>query len=340
MQNGAVRHKIALLDDYQNVALQMADWSALRDRADIHAFNHHLGGEAEAVAALRDFDILCPMRERMSLPRRLLAQLGALKLIAVTGPYAHNLDHVAAKDLGIAVVATEGNVGNEGHTTPELAWGLILAAARHIAQESAGIRAGGWQNGMGIMLHGRTLGILGLGNIGTIMARYAAAFGMKVIAWSPNLTAERAAAGGARLVSKADLFRLSDVVSISLKPAPSTRGIVGRHEIWLMKPSAILVNTARGMLVDEPALVEALQNGRIAGAGLDVYAEEPLPLDHPLRTLDNVVLTPHIGYVTEEHYRLFYGQSAENIRAFIDGAPIRTVDGDGMLDKATLPRRR
>ncbi len=321
--------KIGILDDYQNVAQRLADWSVLN--AEVVSFDRHLGGIETAAAALKDFEVLCSMRERMPFPRALFERLPKLKLLSITGPWAQNLDVKAAQDHGVTVVGTRGNVASDVHSTPELAWGLIMSAARQIGRENISMHAGGWQHTFGFMLHKRTIGIVGLGTIGKVIAGYARAFGMNIIAWSPNLTAERAEAAGAKLVSKEELFRQADVVSISLMLSDKTRGIITRGDLELMKPTAVLVNTSRGRLIDEPALVDILQAGRIAGAGLDVFWEEPLPADHPLRALDNVVLTPHLGYVTEETYRLFFTQVVENIKAFYAGKPVRVIDHTGVM---------
>ena len=324
--------KVAILDDYQRIAERITDWSAIRKLAEITVFDRHLGGGGDAVAAaLEDFEIVSAMRERTAFPRALFEQLPKLKLLVITGPYAHNLDMAAANDHGVIVAATEGNLGVDTYSTPELTWALIMGAIRNLGSEDRALHAGLWQHTMGRVLRGRTLGIVGLGIIGKIVAGYAAAFGMKVIAWSPNLTDERAAAGGAIRVDKRTLFAQSDVISVHMKPAPSTFGLIGREEFALMKSDAIVVNTSRGVILDEAALVAALQTGRIGGAALDVYTQEPLPVDHPLRKLDNVLLTPHIGYVTEEHYRIFYGQTVENILAYLQGHPIRTINDTGIL---------
>jgi phosphoglycerate dehydrogenase-like enzyme len=316
--------RIAILDDYQRVAFDMADWSAVRARAEIVAFDRNLA-EDEAASVLAPFDIVCHLRERMPFPRALIAALPNLKLICVTGPAHRTLDLAAATARGIAVSNTTGH-GDGAHATPELALGLMLAAARHIALEDRRMRHGLWQGTVGTVLHGKTLGIVGLGRVGGRVASLARAFGMKIIAWSENLTDERAAACGATRVAKDELFRASDIVSLHLVLSERTRGIVGARDIALMKRTAYLVNTARGPIVDEAALIDALQRNAIAGAALDVYALEPLPPDHPLRALDNAVLTPHLGYVSEEGYRVYYGETVENILAFLDGNPVRILN--------------
>jgi D-3-phosphoglycerate dehydrogenase len=263
------------------------------------------------------------MRERMPMPRALIEQLPNLKLIIVTGARTHTIDFDAATQRGITVCHT--HPGESQHATSELAWGLILACARHIPQEHQRVSAGGWQETIGTTLHGKTIGILGLGKLGSRVAAVAQAFGMQPIAWSQNLTAERAAAAGARLVAKDELFAEADVVTIHLVLGERTRGLVGARELGLMKPSAILINTSRGPIVDETALIAALQAGTIRAAGLDVYDREPLPPDHPLRSLANVVHTPHLGYVTEGAYREFYPDMVENILAWRAGEPMRVL---------------
>jgi len=306
--------KVAILDDYQDVALRLADWSAVRRRAEITVFNDHLADPAAVVERLRPFDVVCVMRERTPLSRDILQQLPRLKLIASTGPRNAAIDMRAAAERGIVVTAT----GYESTPTIELSWALILASARHLASEAASVRDGGWQTRIGSNLRGKCLGVIGLGNIGKEVARIALAFGMTVIAWSQNLTGEIASAAGATLVDKDALFRQADIVTIHLILSRRTSGLVGAAELALMKPTAWLVNTSRGPIVDEAALIEALQARRIAGAALDVFEIEPLPADHPFRRLDNVLATPHIGYVTEELYRTFYGDAAASIAAWLD----------------------
>jgi phosphoglycerate dehydrogenase-like enzyme len=306
--------KVAILDDYQDVALRLADWSAVRRRAEITVFNDHLADPAAVVERLRPFDVVCVMRERTPLSRDILQQLPRLKLIASTGPRNAAIDMRAAAERGIVVTAT----GYESTPTIELSWALILASARHLAREAASVRDGGWQTRIGTNLRGKCLGVVGLGNIGKEVARIALAFGMTVIAWSQNLTGEIASAAGATLVDKDALFRQADIVTIHLILSRRTSGLVGAAELALMKPTAWLVNTSRGPIVDEAALIEALQARRIAGAALDVFEIEPLPADHPFRRLDNVLATPHIGYVTEELYRTFYGDAAASIAAWLE----------------------
>jgi phosphoglycerate dehydrogenase-like enzyme len=306
--------KVAILDDYQDVALRLADWSAVRRRAEITVLNDHLADPAAVVERLRPFDVVCVMRERTPLSRDILQQLPRLKLIASTGPRNAAIDMRAAAERGIVVTAT----GYESTPTIELSWALILASARHLASEAASVRDGGWQTRIGSNLRGKCLGVIGLGNIGKEVARIALAFGMTVIAWSQNLTGEIASAAGATLVDKDALFRQADIVTIHLILSRRTSGLVGAAELALMKPTAWLVNTSRGPIVDEAALIEALQARRIAGAALDVFEIEPLPADHPFRRLDNVLATPHIGYVTEELYRTFYGDAAASIAAWLE----------------------
>jgi phosphoglycerate dehydrogenase-like enzyme len=306
--------KVAILDDYQNVALRLADWSDVRRHAEIVVFNDHLADPSAVIERLRPFDVVCVMRERTPLPREILQQLPNLKLIASTGPRNASIDSPAATDLGIAVTAT----GYDATPTIEFTWSLILASMRGIDHEAASLKAGGWQTGLGSTLGGKTLGVVGLGNIGNEVARIGLAFGMKVIAWSQNLTAEKASAANAALVDKQTLFREADVVTIHLVLSGRTRGLIGRSEFTLMKPTARLVNTSRAPIVDEAALIEALQARRIAGAAIDVFDVEPLPPDHPFRKLQNLLATPHIGYVTDDLYRTFYGDAADIIAKWLE----------------------
>ncbi len=313
--------RVAILDDYQGVALASADWT-LGDRVDITVFVDHIGDEAALVARLAPFEVVVAMRERTSFPESVLAQLPNLKLLVTTGPFNAVIDVAAAQRLGIVVSGT----GGAGAATPELTWGLILAVTRGIAAEDAGVRAGRWQLGIGPELMGSTLGILGLGRTGPRIAHYAHAFDMKVLAWSQNMTPERAAESGAELVSKEELFARSDIVTVHLKLSERTTGLVGAAELAALGPRGYLVNTSRGPIVDETALVAALRTGTIAGAALDVYDVEPLPAGHPYLTAPNMVLTPHIGYVSEVAYAAFYGDVVEDIAAWLDGAPIRVVE--------------
>ena len=310
---------IAVLDDYQGVALTLADWSTIRDRASVTVFTDHLADPEAVVERLLPFDAVCVMRERTPLPRRVIERLPRLKLIASTGARNASIDAAAAAERGIAVVHT----GYSSTPTVELTWALILAGARHVVSENASLRAGGWQRAVGDDLANQTLGLIGLGRIGSLVARVALAFDMKVIAWSQNLTADAAAAAGARLVSKHELLQQSDVVSIHLVLSARTTGLIDTAEFALMKPSARLVNTSRGPIVAEAALLDALAANRIAGAAIDVFDVEPLPPEHPFRRLDNLLATPHVGYVTRGLYRRFYGDTVANIEAWLNDAQAR-----------------
>lgn len=319
--------KLAILDDYLHSALKISDWSPLKGRCSIEVFDRNLAVPDEAAKALAPYDMLCIMRERMDMPRALLERLPNLKYVAATGPRNRTIDLEYATSRGIPVSHT-GVLPSSLHATPELAWGLVLATARHIALEDRKMRQGGWQNTLGMTLHGRTLGLLGLGRLGRRVAEYGRVFGMRVIAWSPNLTAEAATAAGATRVEKDELFQQSDVISIHLVLGARSTGLVGARELGLMQPSAYLINTSRGPIVDEAALLAALCEKRIAGAGLDVFDHEPMRDDHPFRKLDNVVLTPHLGYWTEETVRGFYNDTIEAVGAFLDGKPIRLLNPD------------
>ncbi len=314
--------RIAVLDDYQNVARSMADWAALGPEAEVQVFTHPLAALDAQAEALAPFDVLCLMRERMAVPAALLERLPRLKLMVVTGARTRSIDFAAAAARGIPVCHTRG--GDSAFATPELAWGLIIACARHIPQEHMAVRAGGWQTTLGTVLAGRTLGLVGLGKLGGRMAAIGRAFDMKVIAWSQNLTADRAAEAGAELVDKATLFERADVVSVHLVLSERTRGVVGAAELARLKPGAILVNTSRGPLVDAAALIARLDAGGLR-AGLDVFDQEPLPADDPLRRRDDVVLTPHLGYVTDTTYAQFFPDCVEAIAAWRAGAPIRLL---------------
>jgi len=294
MSNRAEPVRIAVLDDYQNVALSMADWSGLDKRAEITVFNDHLADPDAVVARLQSFDIVCVMRERTPMTRAIIERLPRLRLIASTALRNASIDLEAAAERGVEVMHT----GYSSTPTIELTWALILASARHLVAENAALRAGGWQCCVGDDMAGRTLGVLGLGNIGGAVARIGKAFGMEVIAWSQNLTADRAAETGAVLVTKEELFRQADIVTIHLVLSGRTRGLVAAGELALMKPTARLVNTSRGPIVVETDLLAALRNGKIAGAGIDVFDHEPLPPDHPFRSQANLLATPHIGYVS------------------------------------------
>ncbi|WP_329059007.1 D-2-hydroxyacid dehydrogenase family protein [Amycolatopsis sp. NBC_01480] len=311
--------KIAILDDYQNVALTFGDWASLE--AEIQVFTEAFGGPSEVVERLAGFDVVVAMRERTRFPAEVLDRLPDLRLLVSTGPRNAAIDLEAAHRNGIVVSAT----GYLGPPTAELTWALIFAAARNLPAEFRSMREGGWQTGVGTMLHGKTLGLLGLGRLGAEAARIGQAFGMVPIAWSQNLTAEKAAEHGVTLVTKDELFARSDVLSIHLVLSDRSRGLVGARELALMKPSAMLVNTSRGPIVEEAALVDALRRKVIGTAALDVYDTEPLPADHPLRTLGNAILTPHIGYVSRETYEIFYRDAGEDIAAFQAGSPVRLM---------------
>jgi phosphoglycerate dehydrogenase-like enzyme len=308
------KYKIAVLDDYQNVALESADWSVLRNRADIAIFQNHLADPDAVIQRLLPFDVVCVMRERTPLPRDIIERLPNLKLIASTGSGNASIDIAAAGDRGITVV----NTRYQSDPTIELTWSLILASARHIVTESNSVRSGGWQQTVGTDLRGKTLGVLGLGRIGSQVARIGNAFGMNLIAWSQNMTPEAAQAAGAILVSKDQLFERADILTIHLILSSRTRGLVGAEELERMKPTAWLTNTSRGPIVQEPALISVLKNKRIAGAAIDVFDIEPLPQDHPFRTLDNVLATPHIGYVSRGLYKTFYEDTVANIRKWLE----------------------
>jgi phosphoglycerate dehydrogenase-like enzyme len=323
---------VAILDDYVGLALDLADWSSVQAQAEITVFDRHLS-EAEAADALRPFDVVCTMRERMALPRTLIERLPNLKLITIVGKRLPNLDMTAATERGVLVA--HSNFANPRFSavrdaTPEFAWGLMIATVRNLAEEHRRMRDGGWQTTTGMTLSGKTLGLLGLGRIGKRMADYANVFGMEVIAWSQNLTEEAAAAAGARRVGKATLFEESDVVSVHLVLSERTRGLVAEPELALMKPHAYLINTSRGPIIDEAALISALRARRIAGAGLDVYDIEPLPPDHPLRLLPNVTLSPHLGYVTREMLTAFYSETVEAVVAWLNGTPIRIANPEAL----------
>jgi phosphoglycerate dehydrogenase-like enzyme len=303
------RLQIAILDDYQNAALEMADWSSIANRATLTVFNDHLVDVNEIVSRLAPFDILCVMRERTPLSREILSRLPRLKLIASTGLRNASIDLAAAAERNVEIMHT----GYHSSPTVELTWALILASARNIVIEATSVRSGGWQRTVGDGLRGKVLGVLGLGNIGSEVAQVARAFGMEVLAWSENLTSEKARETGVLRVSKHDLFRQADILTIHLVLSIRTKGIVGREELSLMKPSARLVNTSRGPIIDEPALVDALRGRQIAGAAIDVFDLEPLPHNYPLRHLDNVIATPHIGYVSRDLYQVFYRDTISNI---------------------------
>jgi phosphoglycerate dehydrogenase-like enzyme len=308
------KYQIAVLDDYQDVALASADWSVLRDRADIAVFQDHLADPDAVIERLRPFDVVCVMRERTPLPRSVIERLPNLKLIASTGPGNASIDVAAAGDHGVAVAHT----GYRSAPTIEFTWALILACARNIVTESNSVRSGGWQQTVGTDLHGKTLAVLGLGRIGSQVARIGSAFGMKLLAWSQNLTPHAAEAAGATLVSKEQLFEHADILTIHLVLSSRTRGLVGAAELARMKPTARLINASRGPIVDEQALIRALTSRQIAGAAIDVFDTEPLPAAHPFRMLDSVLATPHIGYVSQGLYATFFQDTVANILRWLD----------------------
>lgn len=317
-----MRHRCAILDDYQNVALKFADWSALQDRVDITVFDKPFAKPQDTITALQDFDIVCAMRERTPFRADTVAALPKLKLLITSGMRNAAFDMEALKARGVTVCGT----GGFGNATAALTIGLMLELTRHIGHENARMHAGeAWQVTMGQDLEGMTLGILGLGKLGTKVAAIAKALGMSVIAWSQNLAPEACAAASVGYATKEELFSRADIVSIHVVLSKRTRGLITAADLARMKPTAYLVNTARGPIVDEDALLDVLRHGKIAGAGLDTFGQEPLPADHPLRSLDNVVLTPHLGYVTEQNYRRYYGDMVEDIGAWLNGAPLRVI---------------
>jgi phosphoglycerate dehydrogenase-like enzyme len=315
--------RIAVLDDYQNLSQQLTDWSAVLKQAEVTVFNRHLS-EDEAATELRDFDAICMLRERMAMPRSLLDRLPNLKFIAITGVEHRTLDVAAAQARGI-VISHTARRGQGTFATAELAWGLIIALARHIPEETTAMRTGGWQRTLGISLGGRTLGVVGLGRLGRHMVPIAKAFGMNVIAWSQNMTEEQARNAGTVRVDKEALFEQSDFISLHVVLSERTRNIVDRPEFALMKPTAYLVNTSRGPLINRDALVEALSKKRIGGAGLDTFDVEPLPDGDPLRGFKNVLLTPHLGYTVHDLMAPFYEDTVENLLAFMAGTPCRQL---------------
>ncbi|WEV28792.1 D-2-hydroxyacid dehydrogenase family protein [Streptomyces sp. 71268] len=320
-----MQQRCAVLDDYQGVAATSADWAALAGEVDVVTFAEHLGTEDELAAALADFDIVVTLRERVPFPASLLARLPRLRLLVASGMRNSVIDFAAAEAHGVTVCGTESSP-----TPPvELTWALLLGLARGLVPENAALRAGGpWQSTLGADLAGQRLGLLGLGKIGSRVAGIGLAFGMDVVAWSQNLTPERAAeVGVAHAGSKEELLRGSDFVSVHLALGDRTRGLLGPAELALMKPTGYLVNTSRAAIVDQEALLAALRAGTIAGAAVDVFDEEPLPADHPLRTAPRLLATPHLGYVTRGNYRRYYGQAVEDIQAYLAGAPIRRLTG-------------
>jgi phosphoglycerate dehydrogenase-like enzyme len=313
---------VALLDDYQGVALGLADWRSLAPDAEVRAFADHISALDALAQRLEGFECVVLMRERTPFPRALFERLPRLRLLITSGRHNAAIDLAAATQHRVQVCGTD----LKGLGTAELTWGLILAAMRHIVAEDRALQQGRWQTTLGIELAGKTLGLLGLGRLGSEVARIGAAFRMKPIAWSPKLTEDRAAAAGARLVSKEALMAESDVLSIHIVLSDGTRGLVGAGDLARMKPSAFLINTSRGPIVDEDALIAALRDRRIAGAGIDVFAVEPLPRDHPFYHLDNLVMTPHLGYVTAENYAGHFPQVVDIIRAFLGGTVLKPIN--------------
>ena len=315
--------RCAVLDDYQRVALTSADWSVVTDRVDVRVHDRRVDDESELAALLADCEIVVLMRERTAFPRSLLARLEKLQLIVTSGMRNAAIDVSAAHERGVTVCGT----ASRSEPPAELTWALLLALARHVVEEAESFRANGpWQSTVGVDLHGRTLGVLGLGNVGSRVARVGVAFGMRVLAWSENLTADRARAAGAELAaSQEDLLEQSDFVSIHLVLSARTRGLLGAADLRRMKPTAHLINTSRAPIVERQALIQALQEGWIAGAGLDVFEQEPPPPDDPLRSLPNVLATPHLGYVSRDNYKTYYSEAVEDIAAFVSGTPIRVL---------------
>jgi len=311
MNNSPV--KIAVLDDYQQVAFKFANWSAITAKAEVKVFTDHQADEQAVIERLLPFNVVCVMRERTPLNRNILSQLPNLKVIVSTGMRNASIDTKAVEELGITLKYT----GYLESGAPEMTWALIMAIARHIPQESNNFKSGGWQTTIGGDFKGKTMGILGMGRVGSKIATYAKAFDMNIIAWSPNLTAEKAAESGAQLVSKEELFKQADFVTIHMVLSDRSRGIVGKEDLSLMKPTAYFINTSRGPLVNEAALIETLQQHKIAGAAIDVFNTEPLPADHPFRKMDNLLATSHVGYVTENTYKLFYTDTVKAVEEWL-----------------------
>lgn len=315
--------RVAVLDDYQDVARGMADWSRLPAGAEVRFFHAPFSGPASVVAALEPFEVVVAMRERTPFPAEVLARLPNLRLLVTTGMRNASIDLTACRARGVVVCGTRAA---PGVPTAELTWGLVLALVKRIAAEDRSLREGAWQTALARSVAGMTLGVVGLGRIGSLVARVGLGFGMEVVAWSPNLTDERAGAAGVRRVEKRALFEVADVVTLHLVLGPTTRGVVGAAELAAMKPTAYLVNTARAGLLDEAALVAALEERRLAGAGLDVFSVEPVPPDHPIRSAPNTVLTPHLGYATRENFAVFYTDAVEDVLAWAKGSPVRRLD--------------
>jgi len=314
--------RVAVLDDYQGVAGDRTDWEIVKDDVDITVFDDHIFDEDAIAERLKDFEIICAMRERTPFPRSQLEKLPNLKLLITSGMRNRGIDTAAANEMGVMVCGTP----SVGRPTADLAWGLILGLARQIPMEDRRVRASGWQETIGTSLQGKTLGIAGLGNLGSRMAAVAKAFEMDVIAWSQNLTAEKCAEHGVALVSKDDLLARSDFITIHLILSDRTRGVFGAAELAKMKPTAYIVNTSRGPIIDEDALAAALRNNTIAGAGIDVFSVEPLPADHQFRNLENMIVTPHLGYVEVANYDAYFGGYAAAIRGFLDGKPVNEIE--------------
>jgi phosphoglycerate dehydrogenase-like enzyme len=321
-KDNAMQHRLAILDDYQDVAHGFADWAALEaEGVRVVTYREPFASPEALVAALADVTMVVAMRERTAFPREVLEKLPGLQLLVTTGMANASIDVAAAVEQGITVCGTPGSPT----AAPELTWALLLAIARNLTAEENSLRAGTWQTSVGFELAGKTLGVVGLGKIGRRIAAYGRAFGMEVLAWSQNLTAETAKEAGARLVSKDELFRQSDVATLHLRLSARSENIVGEQELRLLGPEGVLVNTARGPLVNQDALLKALSEGWIRGAALDVFDQEPLQAGHPLLTAPNTVLSPHLGYVTRESYRQFYGGAFEDVTAWLAGEPVRTI---------------
>src|SRR5271170_6713568 len=322
MDLAMTRLRCAILDDYLNLSLKLADWSKIEDRVDVTVFNQPFASPEAAVSALKDFEIILAMRERTPFPRTLFAALPKLKLLITSGMRNAAIDMEAAKEHQVVLCGTQ--FGRD--PTAPLTMGLILELTRNIGRENARMHAGeALQKFVGIEIEGRTLGVIGLGKLGSKVSGMAKVFGMNVIAWSPNLTAERCKEVGVGYATKEELFATADIITVHVVLGPRSRGLVGAADLARMKPTSYLVNTARGPIVDEAALLETLRERRIAGAAVDVFSVEPLPVDHPFRKLDNMVLTPHLGYVTEEGFRNHYGQMVEGIDAWFKGEPVRKL---------------
>ena len=314
--------RVAILDDYQRVARSLADWDSLRPRAQVEFFHDNLVDLPRLADRLQSFEAVVAMRERTPFPRALFERLPNLRLLVTAGMRNASIDLAAATGRGVLVTGTE----TLATPTAELTWALILALSRNLVHEANGMRSGLWQTTVGHVIAGKTLGVLGLGKLGSQVAALGKAFGMQVLAWSQNLTAEKASEAGAVYATKEELLETSDIITIHLVLSERTRNLIGAPELARMKPTALLINTSRGPIVNETALLEALAKRRIAGAAIDVYDQEPLPADHPLRKAGNLLLTPHLGYVVEENYRMVYGCAVEDIRAFLDGKPVRAIN--------------